>query len=846
MVFVAVLCGYVAMAWLSTKLAGTHNNIAGLWAPNVVMFALLLRNPRLQVFETWAAILTGAFAANLLKGSGVLPSATFAVFATAYVGLLVTLALRMDKRERHDQSWPFRAIFVPTLVATAMLGFSFGLTTNLLFGWEPLRSGLQIAFANLVGAALFLPFAMNMTGKRLVGLTHRESAVKLVCWLAICAGTMVIAQAYSEYAFAYLILPMMFAAIRLPPLPMATVCMTTGIAGILVAVNGHVFNLPDTDAPITPSYQFAVAVAVVLPYFVCLLIGQILSTRRRLIVSEERFRRAVDEAPVGIMSIDLTGRIVECNPALAAMLGYSRAEVEGHQVQDFSLPEDIEAGAEFRRKAGTGQFKTFTLQKRYRRKDGSIFWVEISASHIRDTETGQVILISQVTDIDARKKMERDLVQLKDQWQFALANAGQGFWDHNEANGTLTYSQTWTSMLGYEPGEMDNNENLWLGLIHPEDRPSVEAMDAEHRAGTISFFEHEYRMRHKSGHWLWILDRGKVIERGASGNVLRMIGTLTDISHRKSIEENLEQTAGLLAREKERLRVTLESIGDAVICTDVEGCITFMNPEAERLTGALAEDGIGQPLSQIYATHVDTSGGANLIRHDGQTQWHGSQLQRSDGVKLTIREVTSPILSNTGSVEGNVIVFQDFSEMRRMQRELEHAALHDDLTGLVNRVGFLDAIERLRHRALFDGSEHQLLYIDLDRFKHVNDTAGHAAGDAMLKLVSKALRETVRSGDIVARLGGDEFAVILPSCPQSYARLASHAIVEQIGSIELDWSGQLFKIGASVGGATLDSGSDSIDDVIAEADAACYVAKATGRVSGPANQGNAAKVSGAA
>lgn len=828
-IFTGIVIAYVAMAWLSVRLAGTYNDIAGLWAPNVILFAVLLRKPEWQGPTALVALFAGSVTGNLLKGTALEPSVVFGLIAPIYVGSLIRATQWLDRGDKG--AWQLRAVTVSVIGVTGAVALGFGLTTKLLFGWSGLQAAAQLFFANLVGGALFLPFAINVTRDRLRRLTVPDVATRLWLWGPLCVGTMVASQAYSEYAFAFSMLPMIMAAIRLPPLPMSIVCMATGLAGIFVAVSGNVHNLSESHTAITAAYQFAVCVNVLMPYFVCVLIGQIMSTRRRLGESEERFRRAVDEAAVGIFTVEVDGRIVQSNPAFAGMLGYERDEVEGRYIQDFSLPEEIAAGSEIRAGANRGDYEQISFQKRYRRKDGSTFWVEVSASSIRDRVTGAVVMVSQAQDIDARKKAEQELAEMRDRWDFALASAGQGFWDFNLDAGKLTYSTTWTSMLGYRPGEMDGNEALWLSLIHPDDRKSVEQMDRDHQAGVLASFEQEYRMRHKQGHWMWVMDRGKVIERDETGKVRRMIGTLTDISERKATEENLESTAHMLAQEKERLRVTLESIGDAVICTNAEGRISFMNPVAERLTGIYATEGVGRPLESVYRTGTDGPAASASARGDGSAAWHGSVLERRDGAKLAIREVRSPILATDQSVEGNVIVFQDFTEMRRLQRELEHAAVHDDLTGLMNRLGFLDTLESLRRRSLFDGSQHQILYIDLDRFKHVNDTAGHAAGDAILKLVAGAIRDSVRSGDLVARLGGDEFGVILPSCPQSVARLAAYAVVERIVALELTWQGKAFKIGASVGAATLDKASASIDDVIADADAACYAAKSQGGAS---------------
>ena len=161
-------------------------------------------------------------------------------------------------------------------------------------------------------------------------------------------------------------------------------------------------------------------------------------------------------------------------------------------------------------------------------------------------------------------------------------------------------STTWTAVLGYEEGELTGDADFWLMLVHPDDYERVNQADQDHQAGKTPHFEMEYRIRHKTGRWLWVLDRGKIIEREEDGAIVRAIGTLTDITRRKFVEEDLSRTAALLSVEKERLRVTLNSIGDAVICTNSNGRISFMNPIAEKMTRVPASDGIGQRLRDVY------------------------------------------------------------------------------------------------------------------------------------------------------------------------------------------------------------------------------------------------------
>lgn len=427
-------------------------------------------------------------------------------------------------------------------------------------------------------------------------------------------------------------------------------------------------------------------------------------------------------------------------------------------------------------------------------------------------------------DLDMDRKRRTAIAEAETRWNFALASAGQGVWSLDMRAGGTTYSATWVEMLGYDEGELDGDPERWLTMIHPDDLGGVEAADRAHASGKTEYFEAEFRMRRKDGSWIWILDRGKALERAGDGTLIRAIGSLTDITSRKEAEQRA-------AEESERLRVTLNSIGDAVICTDAAGRITFMNPVAETLTGVAGTEALGRPVDRIYRP-VDEETGVRLPLAADQgagEQNSRAALVRRDRTRCSIRQVVSPIVGADDQPSGSVIVFQDFTDARTLQRELAYAAAHDALTGLTNRAALLRAAEALAVGARRGDGDHQFLFVDLDRFKAVNDTAGHVAGDALLKAVAAAIRAAVRPDDVVARLGGDEFAVIVKSCTPAVALRIANALVDAVAGIDFVWEGQRFAVGASVGIAPVDRGCGPVDAVIARADEACYRAKAAGR-----------------
>nr|WP_281034929.1 PAS domain S-box protein [Mesorhizobium waimense] len=604
--------------------------------------------------------------------------------------------------------------------------------------------------------------------------------------------------------------------------------------------------------------QIAVAMIAASLFLTALFVRQIVADRRQIGESEQRFRRAMEDSAIGVAIVGLDGRILQTNPAFATMLGYSREEIEALTFFQITHPDDLQIGRDTMINLKAGKIDAFHFEKRYLRKDGTPVWAQLAGSVIRDEDSGRPLyLVSQIEDIDARKQSEARIAEAETRWNFALASAGQGVWDLDMRKGGTTYSGTWVKMLGYADGELDGDPDRWLTMIHPDDRELVAEADRAHLAGETPFFEAEFRMRHKDGHWVWILDRGKAIERDAVGRLIRAIGSLTDITQRKEAEARLIVSAAMLADEKERLRVTLQSIGDAVICTDAANRVTFMNPVAEKLTGVTSGEALGKTLGHVYWT-VDEETGQRIGVARASTGGTGpaeqnsrAVLVRRDDTRCSIRQVVSPIMNERAEFCGLVIVFQDFTDARALQRQLAYAAAHDALTGLANRSSFIRTMEELVNRSgkagvadttgsvggttnsAFDttGSigEHQFMFVDLDHFKLVNDTGGHAAGDALLKRVAEAIRGVLGPEDIVARLGGDEFAVILKSGSAASGMIAARSIIDAIRGLNFTWDGRDHSIGASIGLAPIRAGCGEVDEIIARADAACYAAKAAGR-----------------
>ena len=298
---------------------------------------------------------------------------------------------------------------------------------------------------------------------------------------------------------------------------------------------------------------------------------------------------------------------------------------------------------------------------------------------------------------------------------------------------------------------------------------------------------------------------------------------------RKAVRTTI-QLATELSKQHELLRVTLQSIGDAVITTDEHGQVVWLNPIAERLTGWLSTEACGHDLSEVMQVERPVRDGASPDRSGTETgAMEQLSLHSRPGTTVSIESSRSPILDDTGTAVGVVIVFRDVTEQRRLSEELAYRATHDALTGLANRAEFDSRLQRARLAVQSGGSPGALMFIDLDRFKLVNDTCGHAAGDRLLREVAGMLRETVRARDTVARLGGDEFAFLLEGCPIAVAREIGQRLCDRMERFRFLHEEQSLRIGTSIGIVEIDARWTTNAAIMKAVDAACYAAKQDGR-----------------
>lgn len=282
---------------------------------------------------------------------------------------------------------------------------------------------------------------------------------------------------------------------------------------------------------------------------------------------------------------------------------------------------------------------------------------------------------------------------------------------------------------------------------------------------------------------------------------------------------------------------TLESISEGVVTTDPRGLIEYVNSAAEILLGCQRDRLQGRQLSEVAAL-VDEADrrplGDPVARclEEGRRVDLGRRallVSRTTGEEFSVELRASPIRTAGNVTTGCVIVLHDVSELRGLTRQMSYQASHDPLTGLVNRREFERRLDEALKTGRAGSSSHVLCYLDLDRFKAVNDTSGHMAGDSMLREIAGILKEKIRDSDVVARVGGDEFGMLLIGCPLDKARQIADDVCAAIRDYRFVWRDQIFSVGVSIGLVELGRESGSIEDTLSAADSACYVAKQQGR-----------------
>jgi diguanylate cyclase (GGDEF)-like protein/PAS domain S-box-containing protein len=425
-----------------------------------------------------------------------------------------------------------------------------------------------------------------------------------------------------------------------------------------------------------------------------------------------------------------------------------------------------------------------------------------------------------------RKRSEEALRRSEAQYRSLFENVIEGVYRSTVDGRFEAVNPALAQMLGYDDADallaVEDNSSFYA---FPAEREAV--LSALHRDGMVR--EAESQLRRRDGTLITVQENARVI-RNSQGEVVGYEGTITDITVRKRAELQLYE-------EKEKAQVTLQSIGDAVITTDADGRVEYLNPVAENLTGWDSREAYGRPIAEVFNVVSETTREAVdspilLCLREGRLveMVEPSVLVNRRGQEISVQDSAAPIRDRSGRLIGVVMVFHDVSQERRLQRALSYQATHDALTGLINRREFEHRLNEALQTARTDPAvRHVVLFLDLDQFKVVNDTCGHQAGDRLLKQITSVLQTRVRASDTLARLGGDEFGVLLHDCTLDMAQRIAEDLRQAIRDFRFDWQDRTMKVGVSIGLTEMSSECEALSTIMSAADVACYAAKESGR-----------------
>ncbi|PKO62377.1 MAG: hypothetical protein CVU24_04425 [Betaproteobacteria bacterium HGW-Betaproteobacteria-18] len=420
-----------------------------------------------------------------------------------------------------------------------------------------------------------------------------------------------------------------------------------------------------------------------------------------------------------------------------------------------------------------------------------------------------------------RRKAQQALALSEERWKFALEGAGDGVWDRNLQTGEVVFSRRFKEIHGFAANELEDQTEAWNARVHPDDLDRIEADRAAYFSGKKAIYANERRMQSKDGSWKWIHSRGMVVARDAQGRPLRMIGTHTDITERHEQEEALRLASTVIL-----------TMDEATSVTNMRNEIISVNPAFTIITGYKPGEVIGRdPKLLASGTHSVKfyQDMWNQLATSGN--WHGEICNRRKSGELYMEWLSiKQVRNEQGAPTHYVAVFSDISERKASEVRLQQLAHFDVLTGLPNRALFSDRLCQAIAKARRDKTGLALMFIDLDKFKPVNDQLGHQVGDLLLKDVARRLSDCVRrESDTVARIGGDEFVVMLPEMETlPSATLVAEKILAALNR-RFEIGSHQIHISSSIGIAFFPEHGTDEHKLLQSADAAMYQAKQNGR-----------------
>jgi len=553
--------------------------------------------------------------------------------------------------------------------------------------------------------------------------------------------------------------------------------------------------------------------------------------------------KLIEVMPVGLLVFDAEGKVTDCNAAACRIGGVRPDEALGRVVDDARWQSVREDGSELpaeehavRMTLRSGQPVRGSVQG-LRTPGGGLRWVSIDTQPLLGPDGGAEGVVSCVVDLTEKRAQDARHGLMVDA-------AALGTWEFEVATGESRYNDRWGRMLGYKPEEVRGNFDSWRELVHPDDLAGAMALIDAHLKDASVPYQTELRMRHRLGHWAWVFTAGAVIDRDGEGRPRLMAGVHLDIDRAKRAEASTAEARSRAEAALAELRAYQAALDQhaTVSVTDASGAIKRVNERFCQISQYRRDELVGQNHRLVNSGVHPREFWAGMWRQiSSGRSWHGEVCNRArDGSLYWCDATVMPVLDSGGKVLEHVAIRTDITQRKQLEEQLRSAALTDELTKLPNRVSMLEKLHGavLRARRLPE-YRFAVLYMDFDRFKLVNDSLGHDAGDELLRQISLRLRLALREGDSLARaddsahtaarIGGDEFVIMLDGIRGvEDAELVARRLLlvlsqpYQVGTHEVHSS-------ASIGVVSSDTHRGDADALLRDADTAMYEAKRTGR-----------------
>lgn len=433
--------------------------------------------------------------------------------------------------------------------------------------------------------------------------------------------------------------------------------------------------------------------------------------------------------------------------------------------------------------------------------------------------TGALLFYSTRHHLRHRMQQEQALRHSEERFDLALLGSNDGVWDWNIVSGELYFSERCKLILGHPPEFEMNQQDTWLKHLHAEDRLSLSDALRRHLRGETERLDHVHRIRRRDGFYAWAQARGQAV-RDAQGRAIRMVGIVRDVTRQKLDNERLQQAA-----------VVFDSTNEGVVVSDSRNRIINVNNAFCRITGYAHDEVVGQTPGLLKSGRHDETFYREMwtaLLNNGS--WQGEIWnRRKDGEIYPQWQTINSVRDNTGKLTHYVAVFSDISVLKQTRQEIDFLAHHDPLTRLPNRLLLNERLTNALIRAKRREQRLGLIFVDLDRFKTVNDSLGHTAGDELLRLAAKRMLGLCREEDTLARLGGDEFVVLVESLGETEDIMPIAQRLQRGFARPFEINGQLIHLSASLGMSIFPEDGEEGGELLTNADAAVTQAKLSGR-----------------